>query len=200
MLFSGDFKGGNYDVSNMLIKETNLNQTTYQGLFGYVNRTLIEGVRVRSIDITINNTATTGSTYVGGLVAYNMTKVSENYTSGTIDVTSVNTSYVGGLVGYGYGALAHIEENYSKAIINVTVGTTTNDVSGYMGGLMGYNNMGNITNAYAIGDVTAKALFGVNRLYVGGLLGYNVGTETEIKKHLYFKLCKYYNCIGRLRI
>ena len=45
----------------------------------------------------------------------------------------------------------------------------------YAGGLVGYNNSGDITNSYAAGNVSATASSSRSSAYAGGLVGYNDG-------------------------
>ena len=79
-----------------------------------------------------------------------------------LNINIVGSYHVGGLVGDNYGTVT----NCSVA------GTTSGDR--YVGGLVGFNYEGNVTDCYAIGDVSGAG----NR--VGGLVGSNYeGTLTN---------------------
>ena len=96
--------------------------------------------------------------YVGGLIGYiYLATIDESYATG--DVIGLNDS-VGGLVGYTEGDWPDVSE------LNQVYATGNVDGDTYVGGLIGYNEATNITDAYALGDVA-----GIDR--VGGLAGQN---------------------------
>ena len=128
--------------------------------------------------------AVNGTDYVGGLVGYNDGSIDSSYATG--DVTG--DLNVGGLLGHNSGS--SIGGSYA-----------TGDVSGayWVGGLVGSNSQGSISTSYARGDVSGRyevgGLVGSNRgsiggSYatgivsgigddVGGLVGYNVGSQID---------------------
>ena len=101
-----------------------------------------------------------GGEYVGGLLGYAARgMVSRSSASGNVSGSN-DDGYVGGLVGYND---ATIQDSYATGAV-----TGVKDV----GGLVGYNYSGVITNAYATGAVSG----GTN---MGGLLGQNGGNVTN---------------------
>ena len=112
---------------------------------------------------TITNTYSTGTvtgiSYVGGFVGNNGETITNSFSTG--NVTGSN-DYVGGFVGSSGGTITN---TYST-------GTVTGITSGNVGGLVGYNEYGIVTNSYSIGYV-----IGSNN--VGGLVGSNSGTITD---------------------
>jgi hypothetical protein len=148
---------------------------------------------------TVSNSYSTanvnGDNNVGGLVGNNYGTVSSSYAAGSVR----GASGVGGLVGqndaltgnsgavingYATGSVIGTSET-QVADVGGLVGRNLGSVSGsyatgsvsgasYVGGLVGYNELGNrITNSYATGSV-AGAVTGS-----GGLVGVNRGTISE---------------------
>jgi hypothetical protein len=127
-----------------------------------------------------------GGRIVGGLVGLNTLngEISQCYSEGTVAGT-INSSgigsYVGGLVGDNY--LSVVQECYTITTVSGRNGIgglsginggdildsyASGSVSGYdwTGGLLGYNERGNLTNCFATGNVNGEG-------YVGGLCGSN---------------------------
>jgi hypothetical protein len=172
--FQGEFDGvagtKSRKIYGLYISSTN----SSIGLFGKVSGTL------SNLDILVGKVTTTkdtvgalvgrgstiknvktdvvvsGNNYVGGLAGIG-DKISKSYSTG--DVTG-SGDYVGGLVGNG----ANISDSYS-----------TGDVTGTasVGGLVGNNSSGTISNSYSEGSLV-KGIF-----QVGGLVG-KAGTGTGI--------------------
>jgi filamentous hemagglutinin family protein len=109
-----------------------------------------------------------GTKQVGGLVGANLLvtaigtygTVSGSYATGNVSGAS-GSSDIGGLVGLNFGK---ISSSYA---------TGSSNGSGYLGGLVGYNDGGTIYYSYATG------LVGGDGFYVGGLVGYNSGTVSN---------------------
>ncbi len=137
--FSGTFDGNNFTLSNLTI-----NGKHYLGLFGRVSSEVIKDLKL--IDISINST---GGDYIGGLVGYLDSIISNCSTTGSVS----GDDYIGGLIGYQRIGLI----SYSYCSTSVTG-------DGSVGGLVGYQN-GNhrssvITNCFSIGDVTGYSSVG----------------------------------------
>ena len=146
--FSGKFEGNGFTISNLTI---NSSDTRYIGLFGYTrSRSEIANLGLLNIDITAS------SSYVGGLVGWNESTMTNTYATGSIIGTA---SRVGGLVGRNSGIVMS-----SYAMVSVS-GTSR------AGGLVG-RNYGIIVNSYASGSV-----MGSER--VGGLVGRNTNVITS---------------------
>ena len=136
--YSGTFNGAGHTISGLYI-----NDSTYQGLFGYVDT----GGTVQDLSVS---GSVSGSYNVGGVVGYNRGSVEDCDFTGSVS----GNNYVGGVVGYNGGT---VENCYNIG-----------EVSGnYVGGVVGYNGA-NVENCYNTGSGTVK---GNN--YVGGVVGWN---------------------------
>ncbi|WP_176394311.1 GLUG motif-containing protein, partial [Chromobacterium violaceum] len=133
---------------------------------------------------TVSASYATGSVTAGdygyddnaGFIGVNYAPITNSYSTGT--VTLAQSWYSGGLVGQNH---ANIGNSYSSSNITVSSGpaaggdgsaTYTNSV----GGLVGYNVAGNLSNVYATGNVisTGQGANGTyyGSYYIGGLVGY----------------------------
>lgn len=165
--FSGNFNGGNFNISSLVI---NLPSTNYVGLFGYV---------VGNISNTrLINANVTGANYTGGLVGNQINGVeiiNNSYFSGNV---TGGTFYTGGLAGWVGGTInnSHSAGNVSGS--KFTGGLVGNQNAGIIfncystesttgldnvGGLAGQSR-GQINNSYSTGNVTGST-------YVGGFVG-----------------------------
>ena len=124
------------------------------GLVGYSNGKIASSYATGAVTGDYDQT--------GGLVGYNNYIITDSYATG--DVTGGGWGGTGGLVGQN----AQSYSNRSIAIINSHYGSSdfTSTVRGLgdVGGLIGFNNAGNIETSYSIGNVEG----GVN---IGGLVG-----------------------------
>jgi len=85
---------------------------------------------------------------------------------GVENLNITGTRCVGGLVGLSRGTVSHCDATGS-----VTGSSTSSETGGYdeyVGGLVGCNNQGTISNSYFTGSVSGHS-------YVGGLVGYSRG-------------------------
>ncbi len=115
---------------------------------------------------TITNSFATGPIQsvgynVGGLVGENDGTIFQSYATGEIVQGGVNSA--GGLVGTNFGS---IDQSYAS-------GTVTGVTD--LGGLVGHNNNGLISNSYATGSLVDPYGFYQN---IGGLVGYDGGSVT----------------------
>jgi len=110
--------------------------------------------------------AVSGGTWLGGLVGDNYGTISNAYATGAVSGISgfgpLNNYYVGGLVGINE-TTGTISNAYASGAVNV-VGISSWGV----GGLVGANNGGAISDVYATGAVS-----GENDFEIGGLVGLN---------------------------
>ncbi|TBV13541.1 GLUG motif-containing protein, partial [Stutzerimonas kirkiae] len=172
-----------------------------------------------SIDEASSAAEVAGGNVTGGLVGQNHGSITGSHASGSVTATTDN---IGGLVGWSGGSIdnAHasgsvtgrnnvgglvggnsgsIDDAYASGSVSssgsgtnndlgglvgyndggtisnayATGSVTSSDVNNYLGGLVGYNNYGTITNAYATGSVSGSGTSTTN--YLGGLVGYNYG-------------------------
>ena len=193
-IFTGAFDGRRRIIQNLEINET----ADRVGLFrelgsgGAIRNLGIEGVNVSTTRAGIpglagvgalvgfsegeimnsyasdsdNDTDVTGVFQVGGLVGFQFSGSIENSYS---EVSVEGGSPAGGLVGQMSSGISNAEINNSYALGSVTSTTST------AGGLVGFvNNLGNIRNSYAAGNVggtNAGGLVGLGNVSIGGNRG-----------------------------
>ena len=147
--FTGTFDGNGYTIEDLNISR---GSTDDIGLFGGITTS---GGEVKKLGLV--NVDITGNTDVGaiaGALGTNQTgTIKKVYATGKI---SANGGKVGGLVGENNGT---IKNSYSK--VDVSAGSNNQ-----IGGLVGYNNTGTITNCYSNGKVSGGS-------WIGGLVGQN---------------------------
>ncbi|MFW6142064.1 MAG: GLUG motif-containing protein, partial [Candidatus Saliniplasma sp.] len=172
--FTGTFDGRNHSIKGLYI---NRPSTDYVGLFGQIgSNSEVKHVELIDVEVSGNDRvgALVGRNYdgsvlesyvdgdisgnlnVGGLVGYNDDTVSKSSASGIVR----GNSNVGGLIGKNYG-----EDNNGL----VTYSSSTGNVSGVenrIGGLIGHNAFGTLSNSSADSEVMGDE-------DVGGLVGYN---------------------------
>jgi hypothetical protein len=162
--FTGKYNGQGYTVSGLYVSRS---ATSYNGLFGYAQGTIISNVKLTGLNIVGGSYtgglvgynysgalivgcsadgAITGTNYVGGLVGRNETSIINNsYSKGTV----TGTAYVGGLAGLNY-ITCEINNCYTQAnVLRVSGGTST-----YLAGFTSYNYTSKIINSYSSGSVT----------------------------------------------
>ena len=136
---------------------------------------------------TVSNCNSTGNmvgSQVGGLVGNNYGTVSNSYASGTTKGTGW---YSGGLVGMNYGdvsdcfatgnvsgrnGIAGLVGRNDGRISSCYATGNANGTGDYIGGLVGYNFEGTISDCNSTGTVTGN-------LSIGGLIGWNNGIVTN---------------------
>ncbi len=167
--FSGSFNGRNYTISNLYIYRPN---TSYVGLFGYVNSITTDINNLGMIDSNI-----TGYSQVGGISGkYGF--INNCYNTGTITGISYTAGIIGqyGTVNYSHnsGTINGLGDSttkyYTAGIIgrNGTVNYSYNEgtiysTGRYCGGINGAN--GTVNNSYNTGLIDGR------QNYVGGIMG-----------------------------
>jgi hypothetical protein len=167
------------EIKNLVLTDPNVN-----GLNGMYVGSLVgwaDGGRITNCNIVSGTIA--GKTYVGGLVGYSYygtvvadcsaecdvygdsyvgglagrihyeTSVSNCHSEGTVTANH----YVGGLIGYCLYETV-ISQCYSAGSVSAT--------GGYIGGLLGWNQQGDVLSSYSNSSVSGDS-------YVGGLVGVN---------------------------
>jgi hypothetical protein len=184
--FNGSFDGQGYEIRNLFVYRPD---ESWVGLFG-ASSGVIRNVGVLDCDVT-------GSQQVGGLAGTAHT-VSNCYATGTVTgddavgglvgwhtygtvtncyaTASVTGNYAGGLVGVNgelwlSRSLVELSDNDSVAIYySYSTGSVTG--SDCVGGLVGENYIGTVSNSLSSANVT-----GESRL--GGLVGFNAGNVID---------------------
>lgn len=186
--FQGEFNGNGYVVSNFKITSSQ----DYAGLFGY-NKGIVKNLGVEGFNIDLPGYAG-GYKSAGGLIGRNLGTVTDCYSTGNVK----SSRYVGGLVGSNTGTITNcyatgtsscysgngylgsagglVGCNHDGGII-IDCRATGNVVCvgrGGVGGLVGYNWVGTITNCYATGDISASSSGYSGDSSAGGLVGDNI--------------------------
>jgi hypothetical protein len=168
--FTGVFDGNGHTISHLTIKGE-----SFLGLFGSLFRggadgAIISNLRIEAVDVN------GAGDYVGGLVGYNTGSIITTYISGAV----IGKEFVGGLMGYNSAIFEDGTMNYST----IDSCCSSVDVSGddYVGGLVGTNLYGTITNCYATGSVVASP---TDLWSPGGVGGGLVGDNWHIISNCY---------------
>jgi filamentous hemagglutinin family protein len=183
---------GSYVLTkNWLIYDPDLG-TTVTGRSNYTGGL----VGLNDSNASITNAWATGNVEgidsVGGLVGENRGSLSLTYATGEV----IGKLTVGGLVGKNIGSIdqSFATGNVSSHIAADEWSAIPQLADNYVGGLVGWNDNGRITNAYATGNVEASnayvslqsALIGGNQLleidqpgtiFAGGLVGSHMGAD-----------------------
>lgn len=149
--FKGIYNGDNKTISGLYIDRTTNNQDSdYQGLFGFIGSDgRVENLGVLNVNITARLN-------VGALVGMSEGTIINCNSSGNIS----GAGTAGGLVGINKNI---INKSYSK--VNIT---DNNIFAGQnLGGFIGNNETGQVTECYSTGSVTTTA----NNDRVGGFIG-----------------------------
>lgn len=133
--FNGKFYGNGKTISGLKIDRVTEENI---GFFGYVDQLAeISNVKLENVNVK-------GLSYVGGLVGYNEGSISSADVAGVItgNVDDSNSERIGGLVGQNEGPISN--SSFDGNVTGVA------DV----GGLVGYNSQGTISESFATGEVT----------------------------------------------
>jgi hypothetical protein len=176
--FNGTFDGGNHTISNLnvsggglfadmqgaVVKNLKLTNMTvsgwaFGGIGGLANGAGDSTIQNCAVEVTMNASAA----YAGGLVGstYGST-IYRSYAKGSL---SGAVSYSGGLVGIAFqsnGVGIDIHESYAQMTVNPNSSDPANQV--VAGGMVGYAEIPDIYDVYAVGNVTGRGA-------VGGIVG-----------------------------
>lgn len=164
---------GTIDGNGKTITVTINSSAENVGLFGY-NCGFIKDLKISGS--VKNSDSISTVTKVGSLVGFNVGNLSNCSAICTVEDNEKDSgtqqTIVGGLVGENYGAIKSCDANGNVAV-NVTGSNIFNYV--YVGGLVGQNKFGSITNCYATGNVTGFEAGSDSEGLVGGLIGESEG-------------------------
>ncbi|MCI9626993.1 MAG: S-layer homology domain-containing protein [Clostridia bacterium] len=158
----------------------------------------IVGVNGAVVVACYNSGTVTAAKSGGGIAGENKGSVQQNYNAGTVYSTInaggvvgfntgagvVDTCYNAGLI-YGdtdSGGLAGYNAAMMRNIYNVAQIGGWKKTTGYIGGVIGYNNKGSVVSSYNIGKVT-----GTTKANNGGIIGYNRQSGTSIQNNYYLE-------------
>lgn len=154
-------------ISGTYIHADILGNNYVGGIYGGQTGTITRVVNINNCGYAGN---IVGNSYVGGLVGdchpigtYNTNVIQNCFAVGSISATG---DYVGGLLGNCYGSYYwdYLHINHVKLYNCYYSGSISG--ANYVGGLIGYMNIDELSRSYCVGSVAGKK-------YVGGLVGYN---------------------------
>ena len=153
--YTGTFDGGGHTIKGLTVTTND----QFVGLFGSLGKTgTVKNVVMEGVQITNNH----GSGYVGGVVGNSDGTIENCSVSGSVS----GTAYVGGVVGV----------QWFGSITGCSSSATVKGM-GDVGGVAGQTNAdATLTACYATGNVTIE-LGHRDRVYVGGLVGWNAGSS-----------------------
>jgi hypothetical protein len=145
LFFIGTFDGKDHTIKNLTVHASG---GEWQGLFGEIG----QGGRVSNL--TLDGIRISGGRRAGALAGWNTGAVDHCTAAGVIS----GTWMIGGLLGQNGGSLSH-----SQSTVRLQGGDRTFD----LGGLVGMQMEGSITDCHATGEVSA----GTKSNSIGGLVG-----------------------------
>ena len=153
--YTGTFDGGGHTIKGLTVTTND----QFVGLFGSLGKAgTVKNVVMEGVQITNNH----GSGYVGGVVGNSDGTIENCSVSGSVS----GTAYVGGVVGV----------QWFGSITGCSSSATVKGM-GDVGGVAGQTNADvTLTACYATGNVTIE-LGHRDRVYVGGLVGWNAGSS-----------------------
>ena len=153
--YTGTFDGDGHTIKGLTVTTND----QFVGLFGSLGKAgTVKNVVMEGVQITNNH----GSGYVGGVVGNSDGTIENCSVSGSVS----GTAYVGGVVGV----------QWFGSITGCSSSATVKGM-GDVGGVAGQTNAdATLTACYATGNVTIE-LGHRDRVYVGGLVGWNAGSS-----------------------
>ena len=182
----GALAGQNYGtISNVAVDGTSsINGGTIAGiiaggLVGQNGQTITQSRA--GVSVTLGNGLTctqtgcdSGVNDGGGLVGLNYGSIDHSSASGYVSGGANN--FLGGLAGWNAGG--------GSSVVSITSSFATGNVAssgpgGAIGGLVGQNWLGSVTNSYATGAVNSGSGSSTSYSSVGGLVGFNAGNVNQ---------------------
>ncbi len=190
-VFSGNFDGNGYTISNVTINSAS---TSYVGFFGFLYNATVKNLTLDNVTIDIYGDTKT-EYYVGALAgrvvsmgALSYSEISNcNITNSSITATANETIYAGGICGFSIAdAYTDIKITNTTADCDISIMSyaySGTNISSIAGGLIGYigaltNGTYRLRNCVAHGDITiddtntTEALYGnIAMTFGGGAIG-----------------------------
>lgn len=168
VVFRGKLFGNNKTISNLNI---NINNSTYTngGIFPIMEGGTVSDLKLENVYIVLGSTALNGSSLSSGLIAGNISGLTNTISNITIlngGVRSTNVTGSGGLVGNVTGSSTVLNINNIKAT-NLKVFNKTSYSGGIVGRVIDSGATLNISNIDTQGEVFSNN----NNSYVGGVIG-----------------------------
>ncbi len=186
--FSGTFEGNGKTIKGLSVSTS----SQYGGLFGNVSGT-VKNLNVKGT-VTVNSTATSGTSIYAGLVAGNVglfgtvdSCSAEGNVTATLScssssfITPKGNVYAGGVIGSSSSFYEFSELSHKSGTVTATAKMTNKgNAFAYAGGVAGKSGA-TIVDSYNKGDVTATATAsnGETTAYSGGISGYGKNFATS---------------------
>ena len=180
--FSGNYDGGNFQITGIFTKSGSSNANSYQGLFGYIYA-VSYNITIKNINVKDSNIQ--GYQYIAGIVGY-------GYKAASKSITIESCSYTGNIYGtsnYVAGIVSYIKSDSSSTIGSIAIKNCYSraNIKGgeYTAGIVGYLHnhystytscAGTITiaNNYSTGDITGS------RFYTAGIVSYTYSGNLNV--------------------
>jgi hypothetical protein len=164
--FSGTFNGYGFEIRNMIVKMEQSDNFLFSGFLGH-NQGTIEDVHLTDVSVSGNNTGTSGGSWAGGFVGWNVGTITGCTVSGSVSAFNSNSydALAGGFVGWNVGTI-------TGCTADVTVSAYSTKNTSLAGGFVAYNeDNAKITDCTASGSVSSVST--VHNAYVGGFAAAN---------------------------
>lgn len=174
-------------IMNLNLKNVSLSVTTSVrqagALVGLMRSSTVENVKLDGFTLTTSTTTSTSDLNIGSLVGLTDTSATINNCTATnvkMDITRIRTTKT-----FGYGLLvgnltgqASVTNSSAQGTMNLGLYATG---TFYVGGFIGIvSSTGKIESNYSDVVITIEKIDGLCKLYVGGLVGGNYGSQCNL--------------------
>ncbi len=186
----GCLDGNGFTLSNFTINE-NIGASedyAYIGFYGYAG-VYVSDLTFHNVSINVTSDNEDATARVGILAGWQQSYSVQNvHVTGlsSITVSGIYKGQIGGLIGeYREGWMSVVKNSSAYVDININaVYLDDDDYSLSVGGLIGYDNNGNINHSHTTGDITITNT-GAQVVYTGGLVGYLYGPTDSVDQGAY---------------
>ena len=133
--FSGNYDGGNFQITGIFTKSGSSNAYSYQGLFGYI---YAQNYNITLKNINIKDSNIQGYQYVGGIIGYGYKIASKaiSITNSSLVNSKINATYI-----YAGGIAGKLDSSSAKSPGSITIkncyNSSTIKGSSAVGGIIG---------------------------------------------------------------
>ncbi len=188
--FGGSFDGNGFTLSNFTINQ-NIGvgeNYAYIGFYGY-SGVYVSDLTFHNVSINVTtdeeDVAVSAGILAGWQQSYSVQNVHVTGLS-SITVNGIYKGQIGGLIGEYYEGWMSVVKD-SSAYVDITVNAVYLEEQNYslsVGGLIGFDNSGNIAHSHSTGSITITNT-GWQYVYAGGLVGYIYGPTDSVDKGTY---------------
>lgn len=175
-MFTGRLDGMNHDIRGLIIHRTCTEQgSSWIGLFGYANGSILENVRLSDGSVTVNGASyvTLIGSLIGGMgdggIIRNVSNTNE--VSSLVNTQDTNDAefYIGGIAGDITGTIENVQNSGRVKHVGTIMGDETS-----IGGIAGWirGEMRNVSNTgEIISDIRSANALSETSVEIGGILG-----------------------------